>query len=313
MNQTTKATASRSAVLAMWVLPVILFVSGCTPEKAGALRNAALLFRSDAGAAVHAMRELMDSEIAAPRRSDAEKTEEFVKNIISMSKDDALSGEVVELASNPYTVQLSAQELRARAETLEKVQRQYEVFGALFDDLERGSFLARGKVAMTKRHAVGLTAQMASLATSFAQKPPRFIQKRAAIVSSMDAIRKDIAISAEQRRQKLAEMKGSWDQLLSDEAALQQDVVEKCSRAAAAGQVVLQMIDAYDKLSVDELGKLGESIGAIGEKISGRSLISLRTQSEKVLGYLNANPEYKVLLQPALDGIASKAVPANHN
>lgn len=313
MNQTNKPTACRGAFLAMSIIPSMLFLAGCTPEKAAALRNAALIFRSDAGTAVHAVRELLDSEIASPRRSDSAKTEEFVKSIMSMSKDDALSSEVVELASDPYAIQLSAQELQARQETINKIRKQYEAFASMFDNLERGSFLARDKVAITKQYAVVLTAQMANLATSFSQKPTRFIQKRAALIANMDATRKDVGLSAEQRRQRLAEMKGSWDQLLSDEAALRQDVVEKCSRAAAAGQAVLQMIDAYHNLSIEELNRIGESIVTAGEQISGRSLTSMRTQNEKVLGYLNSNPEYKALLQPALDDISSQVIPANHN
>lgn len=311
MNRSENSVTGRAVFLAIWIFPAMLSFSGCTPEKAGALRNAALLFRSDARAAVHAVRELMDSEIASPQRSDAAKTEEFVKSIMSLSKDDVLSSEVIELASDPYAIKLSAQELRARQEALDKIQKQYDVFGSMFDDLERGSFLARGKVATTKQYAVALTGQMANLADFFTQKPPRFIQKRAALMADIDAIRKDAGISVEQRRQRLAEMKGSWEQLLSDEAVLQHNVVEKCSRAAASGQIVLQMIDVYNKLSVDELSKLGESIATIGEQISGRSLASMKAQNEKVLGYLNSNPEYKVLLQPALDGVASKAI--SHN
>lgn len=303
----------RGAHLAMWVFPAMLFLAGCTPEKAGALRNAANIFRSNSENAVQAIRELMDSEVAAPPRSDAARVDEFVTSIMSLPKDTALSGEVVELASDPYAVQLSAQERGARHETLEKVQKQYAAFAAMFDDLDRGSFLAKNKVAKTKQYAVALTAQMAGLATSFSQQPPRFIQKRASIISKIDVVRKDDRLSAEQQRQQLAELKGSWDQLVAEEVLLQRSVVEKCFLAAASGQTVLQMIDAYNKLSVDELGKMGESILAAGEQLSGRNLASIKTQNEKILGYLNTNPEYKILLQPAIESISSQTAPVSRN
>ncbi len=303
----------RGAYFAMWIFPTVLLLAGCTPEKATALRDAANQFRSNAVSAVQSIRELMDSEIAPPSRSDAAKTEEFVNSILSMPKDTALNSEVVELASDPYAVQLSAQELGARQEALQKVQKQYETFAAMFDDLDRGSFLAKDKVAKTKQYAVALTAQMANLAASFNQQPPRFIQKRAALVSQMEAVRKEAGLSAEQQRQQLTELKGSWDQLLADETRMQRSVVERCSLAAASGQIVLQMIDSYSKLSVDELGRMGDSILTAGEQVTGRSMASIKTQNERVLGYLNTNPEYKALLKPALDGISSRVAPVSHN
>lgn len=312
MNPKEPGTCRR-VCLAMWVFPAMLLLAGCTPEKAGALRSAAYLFRSNSAGAVQAIQDLMDSEVAAPPRSDAARADEFVKNILSLPKDTALSGEVIGLASDPYAVQLSAQERGARDATLERVQKQYEAFASMFDDLDRGSFLAKDKVAKTKTYAVALTAQMASLATSFSQQPPRFIQKRASIISKMEAVRKDARLSAEQQRQELAELKGSWDQLVAEEVLLQRSVVEKCFLAAASGQTVLQMIDAYNKLSVDELGKMSESILAAGEQISGRNLASIRTQNEKVVGYLNANPEYKLLLKPALESISSRTAPDSRN
>lgn len=303
----------RGLCLAMWVFPAMLLLAGCTPEKAGALRSAAYLFRSNSGSAIQAIRDLMDSEIAAPPRSDAAKADEFVKNILSLPKDTALSGEVIGLASDPYAVQLSAQERGERDATIERVQKQYAAFASMFDDLDRGSFLAKDKVARTKQYAVALTVQMASLATSFSQQPPRFIQKRALLISKMEAVRKNTGLSSEQQRQQLAELKGSWDQLAAEEGLLQRSVVEKCSLAAASGQTVLQMIDSYNKLSVDELGRMGESILAAGEQLSGRNLASIRAQNEKVLGYLNANPEYKLLLQPALESLSSRTAPVSRN
>lgn len=306
MSCSEKVQAYRLSIAA-WVFAGLTFAAGCTPEKAAMLRQAALTFRGDAGEAVKAVGALMDAEIAPSERTDAVKTAEFVNNIMMLPKDMALNSDLLETAADPNAVRLSPAEQAARRETLEGLQRQYDAFSAMFDDLERGSFLAKDKVAQTKQYAVALTVQMANLGESFSEKPPRFVQKRATLIAKIDTVRKDASLSPDQERQQLTELTGAWNRLLADEMAMQADVVGKCSKAASDGQAVLQMIDGYGKLSVDDLGKLSESALTIGEQLSGRNLPAARARAEMVISYLNANPEYKTLVQSGLDKASARA------
>ena len=306
MNQVKESSRVQGLLLALWVGVGMFVLGGCTPEKAAALRNAAVLFRSDANTAVQGIRELMDAEIAPPQRSDAAKTDDFVKNIMALPKTYALTATVIEQASDPNSVKLSAQGIADRDATFEKLQAQYGAFAAMFDDLERGSFLAKDKVAKTKQYAVALTSQMVNMTKSFASTAPQLVQERTAIITKMNKVRGDPTLSADQQRQQLAELKESWEKLMADESALQQGVVEKCLRAASSGQAVLQMIEGYNKFSVDDLSKMGEAMLTTGEQISGRNLSSLKGQNEQILAFLNSNPDYKAFLQTGLDGVSDR-------
>jgi len=281
-------------------------LGGCTPEKAAALRSAAVLFRSDAGIAIQGIRGLMDAEIAPPQRSDAARTDEFVRNLLSLPKGYPLTAAVIEQLSDPDSVKLSAQGLADRNATFDRLQEQYEAFAAMFDDLERGSFLAKDKVAKTRMYAVELTGQMANMAKSFASNPPQLIQERTQIISKMNKVQGDTTLPADQQRQQLVELKENWDKLMAEEATLQQGVVEKCLRAASSGQTVLKMIDGYNSLSIDELSKMGEGILTVGEQISGKNLSSMKAKNEQILGFLNSNPDYKALLQTGVDAASNR-------
>lgn len=292
--------ARGSKVVGALTLLGILTLSGCTPEKAVAVRAAAVQFRTDSQKAMAAIRNMFDAELASPPRTDAQRSDEFAARILSLPSDAALDGETVELAADPYAVKLSAQELAARSEFFNRLSEQYQAFAAIFENLEQGSFLAKSKVEKTKQHAAMLTAQMAAFALATQENPPRFIQRRTALIKQLNRARKDIGSSPEQKRQAMAELLARLDELKAQESALLREVMESCAVAAASGQTALELIDSYNKLSVDDIGRMIDRGASMAETLSGKNLGALRAQNQRALGFLQQNPEYKPLAEAAL-------------
>lgn len=278
----------------------LVLLSGCTPEKAVAVRAAAVQFRGDSQRAIAAIQKMFDAELAAPSRTDAQRSDEFAVKILSLPADTAVDGDVVELAADPYTVKLSAQELSARSEFFSRLNEQYQAFAAVFDSLEQGSFLAKDKVAKTKQHAALLTAQIAAFALVAQENPPRFIQRRTALIKQLNKARKDMSSSPEQKRQVMADLLARLDELKAQEAGLLREVMEACAIAATSGQTALVLVESYNKLSPDDIGRMIERGASMGEALSGKSLGALQAQSQKALGFLQQNPEYKKLAETAL-------------
>ncbi len=76
------------ALVKFYPFYLILFIGiilwSCTPEKARALRTAAVQFKVEAFAAINAIDRMAKQETAAPPRTETEATEEFVKNILDL-------------------------------------------------------------------------------------------------------------------------------------------------------------------------------------------------------------------------------------
>ena len=282
----------------MVTIPLVL--AGCTPEKARQLQTAAAQFRANAQDAIAAVRDLMGAEIAPPARTEGQKADQFSSNILSLPESNRIDGDMMDMAIDPYTVRLSSSEVAAQNSLLDGLSQQYSMFAAMFDDLEAGSFLARKKVGMTKQYAVTLTAQMAGIAKNIAENPPRLIQQRTAVVVQVDKVRRDQTLTPDQKRQALSDLMGRWLDVKGQETAIQKSVVSKCLIAASSGQSVLRLTDSYNRLSVDDITRLTTDMLSMGERITGKNLDDLKSLNEKVLSFLQSNPEYKALADSAI-------------
>lgn len=290
------------------VLVAIPLLAGCTPEKARQLATAAAQFRSSAHDAIISVRGLMDAELAPPTKTDAQRSDQFVTNILSLPESYRLKGDTMDLAIDPDSVKLSSAEVAARNDLMDGLDEQYSAFSAMFDDLERGSFLTTKSVGKARTFAVSLTAQMLGLAKVMAENPPRLVQLRVAVLAQVEKTRRDQTLTPDQKRQALSALMSSWQGVKAQEAELQRDVVTKCSIAAASGQTVLQLIDSYGKLSVDDINRLTTGMISLTSQFTGRSLKDLKMQNVKVQGFLSANPDYKAMADSALANMQSQLV-----
>lgn len=282
---------------------VLMLFMGCTPEKALQIRNGANQFRAQAFEAISAISQLLDSEIAPAPRTETQKHEEFVSNILSLPASINVTSEVMEMALDPYTVNLSSSELKSRDDFIGRLRGQYIEFASIFDDLERGSFLARNKVSKAKDPGVKLVAQLVGFADSISKNPPRLLQQRTAILAEMNRTRKDVSLQQDERERQLAMGKEQWETLKAKEEDLQRSVIEKCLTAAMSGKEVLRLIDNYKKFSLEDISKVCGRMIDTAEKMSGKSLIELRSQSTKMLNDIRQDPLYNQVIERVLSEI----------
>jgi len=295
-------------ILSRGLIFALPLLSGCTGEKARQLATAATLFKSNAHDAITAMRGLMDAQIAPTVKTDTQRADQFVSNILSLPVAAPLDSNMMDMAIDPYSIKLSSAEIAARNALLDNLDQEYVAFASMFDDLERGSFLAAKSVAKTKTYAATLTAQMSGIAKVVADNPPELIQQRVAVMTQIQKVRKDQTLTADQKRQQLSDLLNLWLGVKAQEGSLQQGVVSKCLIAASSGQSVLQLADSYDRLSLDDINQLTTGMISLAAQVSGKNLTDLKTQNARIQSFLAANSDYKALADSALEKIQSQLI-----
>lgn len=298
--------SNRIAAVAVFLF--LPFMSGCTPEKARQLKTAAVQFGMEARAAIAAVRGLMDAEIAPLERTDAQKADQFAANILAQSTSTKMNADLIEWAIDPNAVTLSPTESAARDALIGELEQQYSDFAGMFENLERGSLLAKNSVPKVKQYAAKLTAQMAGIAKVTAENPLRLVQHRTAVLVQTEKIRRDSSLSPDQKRQALSDQMSRWLAVKAQEEALKRAVVGKCLVAASAGQTVLQLADSYGRLSTDDISRLLTQTLTLGQELSGKSLADMQTRNEKVMSFLNSNAVYKTIADDALAKVQSRLV-----
>lgn len=290
-----------SGALAVVAVVLAVGLAGCTPEKALALRTAAVQFRIEALAAIEAIDEMRRREIAPPPRSTTEATEEFVQSVLEMDPATLLTPKDLDVFVDPFTVR-DGPTGRQWQEFLAGLRAQYTAFAAIFDDVEGGSYLARDAVKRAGAHAEKLTAQMAALARSIAEHPPQLLQYRAALAVRIDQTRKDARLADADRRRRLAELKDEWEAVSRAQEQLGRVTVEQCLKAAILGRGVHQLIATYDRLSLDDINTIAAGLLDTAGALSGRDLGSLRVRTNTVVDQIKQDP----VLTRAFDQVAAE-------
>lgn len=279
-------------------------LGACTPEKARALKTAAVQFKVEALAAIHALEEMMKKETAPPPRSEAEATEEFVKNILSIPLSDPLSVEIIDLAGDPFTVAPGPEE-RQRQDFIANLHQQYFAFAAIFDDLESGSFLARDAVRASAKYAKDLTVQMAAFAESIGENPPQLLQHRSKLIGEFDVVRKDNNLSADEKRRRLVELKEQWEAVKAAEQELQRSTVEQCVKAAVIGMEVRRLIDTYENVSLDDLNAIIARVLDVAGGLTGKDLGTLKTKSREVFAKIKRDEIWSDVADSVLNKVTT--------
>lgn len=273
------------------VLLLATFVAGCTPEKARALRTAALGFKVEAVAAIDGIDAMQQAEIAPAPRSSTEATEEFVKHLLALDlARNPLTDDVVDLAADPYRVRSDAQAQAGWRSFLDNLRQQYGAFAAIFDDAERGSYLAAPSVKQAARHAEALTAQLAHFAATIDRYPPVLLQRRGATKDKIVRTLQDRKLDDADRKRRLAELKEEWISIRAAEAELTRTTVERCLRAATLGRGVRNLIETYDRLSVDDLNTIAGSLLDTAGTFTGADYGTLKAKAASVAGQIKADP-----------------------
>lgn len=277
-----------------------LFLMGCTPEKARAVRTAAIQFKTEALAAIEAINVMMNRELESPPRTESAATEEFVTNILELEADTELTSEIIDAALDPYKITLDSELARRREHFNNDLMLQYTSFAAVFKDLEKGSILAKDAVKKSAIYAEKLTIQMAAFAKSITDHPPTLLQYRTTIIDEIDIVRLDSSLSIDEKRKRLVELKEQWEATKAQEMDLQRGVVEKCLKASIIGMQVRRLIDTYDKISLDDLNSIISSVLEEAGDLTGKDFSQLKLKSEEVFAAIEKDPIWSDLAQGIL-------------
>lgn len=283
------------------LLFVGLMLSGCTPEKAGALSNAAVQFKVKSLEAVGAILLLMDKELESPPRTNSEINEEFVKKILELEDGTLITSYAVKTAIDPYSAPLDKEILREQEKFKNKLRKHYIAFADIFEDLEGGSFFAKKAVKASAPHAKKLTLQMAALAKSISSNPPILVQYRNAITVEIENVLEDKELKEGEKKSRLIALKEKWDLILAKELDLQRSTVEKCLEASLLGMQVCRLIDKYDTLSLDDIHFMVNMVINEAGAISGKDLSNLKLKSENIFAKIESDPIWKGMTDVALE------------
>lgn len=274
----------------------IAILNGCS-GKAQALRTAAGYFEAESLAAVQAIDQMRQREIAPPPRTAAAATSTFVHNVLQSRQPATV--ERIAFWLDPEAIALSPETTRAWMEFLDDLRLQYTTFAAIFERLEQASFTARDTVPQAIPLVEKLTAQLAYFAQSIMQHPPQFQQQRAALVADLEAIRQRQEPDGD-KRQRLSEWREQWLALLAAEAALERATVEQCLKAAILGQAMRQQLLDYNRLSLGDISEAARRALRLAGALTGRDVSHLQARTAQIVTSIDNDPQWKSAAEAAL-------------
>ncbi len=296
---------SRKFYTCILVLTLCFFTSSCTPEKAKALYSAAVQFKLESLDAVNAIDEMMSKEIAAPLREASPADEEFVKNLLSLPDDIEIDSYVINTAIDPYTVDLDEDYLKRRAKFKSDLHQQYSTFASIFSDLEGAFLVAAKEIKRATASAEKLTLQLSCFAKSISDNPPIFLQYRSSILNQFDEVLKDENLEENEKRISLLSLKEKWLSIKDQETQMQRNTLEKCVKASQLGIKVKELIETYNKLSLDDIHFYVAKILDEAGSISGKDLSDLKIKSEEIYTKITSDP----ILKNSADAILEQITP----
>lgn len=262
---------------------------GACAEKARTLHVAVVQFEAESIAAVDAIDVMRRAEIAPPRQSPAEATDQFVKNVLEFEGD--ITSDALPIVIDPYTVDPSklAEIDKRWSAFLGDLRLQYTAFARIFDSIERASFTGRKAIQEAKPYIEKLTAQMAFFADSIEQHPPRLLQYRNALLAQLNLIKASNQ-STEDKRQQIASWRDDWIAMEAAEAELMRATVERCVKAAIVGREIRQQIADYNNISLADIVEAINRGFLIAESITGDDYSELHARADEIIQTIKSDP-----------------------
>lgn len=203
------------------------------------------------------------------------------------------------------------------------LNNQYGQFEAIYNDLEKGSFLAGKAVKKSAQPAQILTVQMALFANEITANPPQLYRYRTAHVVKLRKLRSQyqqmVANQAseqeiQQLKNQVGDLMDEWQQIKSDEQELLITTVTQCTKAAMLGTDLSQLIERYNKLDLNDLNSIIATVLENVSSITGRDYNQLKLQVAAVNNAINQDETLKTfadrLLEQVGGAVNGRGVPA---
>lgn len=303
-----------------------LTLSSCSPDKARAIRVGAIQFRNESFSCVDSVNLMRQRELEPAPRTLAEIQQGFAENLWELNQNNlqqlAEEGNLVSFLRDPNSTELSAGAENAWKGFLLPVKEQYSAFAAIFDDLERGNFLAADAVGDSIQSAEKLTVQMAGIAQSVVDNPPQMIQYRTRVSSQLIDLKEeyqnleDISTSDpafQLFRDRAIELLGAWEQVESLEQELLVTTVTPCLKAASLGNELLPLIRSYDDLDLDTINSfIATVLNQVG-LLSQQDFSTVTLKIENVIADIKSDEDMRVSVSMILDEINREVRGRNPN
>ena len=238
-------------------LPLLLAAAGCTEEKALALQSAAVQYRDQAVKALNMTANGIRASTAMPKTTSATlsgklkgfngKFEE--KHIELLLTGDSMLANAADSATEP----------------LEKLRDRIIEFSAVFDNLPRGSYLAKEEVSRTLPIALRLNQSMLNLAGQIDNGKIRIVDnaRRIELIEETNAAL-DLPVG-EKRDQALLRVSNDLVELTVREQKMRRDASVNLLQAAEIGNSLIGLARNYDQVSLgDVLNSMNDSLRLAG-------------------------------------------------
>lgn len=274
---------------------LILVLSGCTKEKAEAVKVAAENFRSDATLALDQMNYLFNQNVSVVRLSEEEEIQSVVNDLNSIENVDDINSALLDFWSEEAVLGVQAQ--NSINSEFDNLKAQYYRFEAIFSSLEKGSYFAKDAVKKAEKHAISLTLQLINFAGIIQENDFRFASRRVLIIERMKVARAEENEGL--RKQLLENVARDFVELRMEEKRAKDETIRQCLKAAESGRAVAELIKDYDKMNVaDILSSIKSSMNFATEITGGNETISnLLTKFEGVESTIKEDAYWKVVLE----------------
>lgn len=287
-----------------WILGVLalsLSLSGCM-AKARTLHVAVNEFKNESVSAVDAIDTMWRAEIAPPPLTQSAATDAFVDRVLAL--DGNVTGDVLPIVLDPYALSDTEQkQLEERWNAfLSDLRLQYVTFAAIFDNVERASFTGRSTIEEAQPYIEKLTAQLAYFAKSIEDNPPQLIQHRGALLARLNTLQESSIPEAE-KRQQIALWRDDWIAMETSEAALRDQTIRQCVKAALIGKTVRDQIAAYGDLTQADLVEAINLGFQLAQSATGNDFAGLRGRVDEITQSIQADPVWSTSVDEVLGQI----------
>lgn len=272
------------------LLSAFLLASGCSKEKAIALKTAAEAARAQAVTAVEATESMLARSVAVPPEARERLVDRLVRDF----------GEAETIDSTLFDTAIKDTEIsdRARGEIgseFGKLQARYAAFAAMFRSLPDGSYLAADAVQRAESHAMNLSLEFMAFAQALGRLPDMFTGERALLI---EMINEDKLKPANVRDDLLkVHIARALDLRAAERAARDQAIVQ-CLRAAQAFRFAADLIRNYRKMSAADVLTATRELLTAANDISGNQahIGQLLTQYSEIEGQIRSDPYWREVL-----------------
>jgi hypothetical protein len=308
-----RTKSKTKAVIAILVFSLIASCTGCTKEKAEAIKTRAEQFRVEAKAAIDQIRAL-DKQDAQVLFTSSVQEAKSIANDFELLPAATTPAQISQTVSGKISVKARTSSSNAPVEEkLSRIEEAYELFGSMFRSLPRGNFLAKNAVKKSKIFAIKLTIEMVHLAAYLDANPFEFRGRRLDLANQFMAARQ--LTDPTEKKQALLLASQELIKLRDDEAKSNADAETQCLKAAEAGKLITDLIDKYEILTVGDIIDLTRnSLSIINDVTGGNHDVqgALTRYNVFVTNKIDTDPLWKDVLKTDVKSLESLGDSSKH-